>query len=150
MPTNNSLYENYVNLLEDLPKNTIGEGEVTTALETACDCLSFVQALWEVYQLEGAHDGTTPPDIAMMENLFDALQGELAAASLFLSENSFSRVPDMLRSLAEKLEGHEDDVVPVVVARGFSRFANRIENVRKQQQLLMKVVAADNEQTPVG
>ncbi len=150
MPTNNSLYENYVNLLEDLPKNTIGAGEVTTALETACDCLSFVQALWEVYQLEGAHDGTTPPDIAMMENLFDALQGELAAASLFLSENSFSRVPDMLRSLAEKLEGHEDDVVPVVVARGFSRFANRIENVRKQQQLLMKVVAADNEQTPVG
>ena len=150
MTTKNSLYENYVTLLEDLPQNTSGNGDISTAIETACDCLSFVQALWDVYHLEGAHDGTSAPDISTMENLFDALQGELAAASLFLSENSFSRVPDMLRSLADKLEGHEDNVVPVVVARGFSRFANRIENVRKQQQLLMKVVAADNEQTPVG
>jgi hypothetical protein len=142
-----TLHENYVSLLEGIDTSDrtwpecSGE-ELEASIDRACDCLAFVQALWDVYAVEGAHDGTLPPDIAMMENLFDALQGELAAAALFLSENSFARVPDMLRSLESKLLSEEaGGIVPRVVARGFSRFATRIENVRKQQQLMMKVVS---------
>ena len=76
------------------------------------------------------------PDLGELENLVDALTGELAAACIFLSEPSFSRVPDMLRAVSQNLEKSPDEV-PAVVIRGYSRLAKRIENTRLQMQALI-------------
>ena len=104
------------------------------ALETAADALAFVQGLHQMF----ADNGMTTkdhPDLNELENLVDAIHGELAAACIFLSEPSFSRAPDMLRAIATKLQATPDEV-PAVVVKGYTRLAKRIENTRVQLQSL--------------
>lgn len=99
------------------------------ALEAAADCLAFVEALWSAMGQPEEED----PDLSKMESLYDAYQGELAAAAMFLSENTFARVPDMLRAVSTQLEKVNDGFVPIVMVKGYRRFAARIEHTRRKK-----------------
>jgi hypothetical protein len=107
----------------------------TEAMEKALDALAFLDALHNVFKDNGMTT-TESSDVNELENLIDALSGELGAAVLFLCENSFARVPDMLRVIGAKLEKQED--VPPEVAKGFTRLAKRIENAKVNMQSLVQ------------
>jgi len=80
------------------------------------------------------------PDLNELENLIDALHGELGAAVLFLCEPSFARVPDMLRAVGKAMGAMDEaNVVPPPIVKGFSRLAKRIENTRVNQQQMARV-----------
>lgn len=105
------------------------------ALEQAADAVAFMGSLHEAFRDNGMTQ-TEEPDPDELENLIDALHGELGAAVLFLCHPAFSRVPDMLRALdTEEMEKNE---VPVAVIRGFARLAQRIENTRVNMQKLAR------------
>lgn len=111
------------------------------AIDASLDALAFVQALHQMFRDNGM---TTKdePDLAELENLIDALYGELGAAVLFLCEPSFARVPDMLRVISKQLSNHEDgDTVPPVIVKGFERLAKRLENTRVNAQQLARISA---------
>lgn len=104
------------------------------ALEKGLDALAFVESLHNLFKDTGM-TSKEEPDVDELENLIDALYGELGAAVLFLCEPSFSRVPDMMRVIAQKMEKLEDSsVVPPTIVKGFVRVAKRIENTRQNQQ----------------
>ena len=134
-----SKYENYIETLQDrsISAETAQQEE---AYETASDAMAFVQALWDLYIDQGVLPVDSEPDLPMLENLIDAYHGELAAAAIFLAENAFGRVPEVLRATTKTLEGKEGEVVPTVVKKGFGRLANRIEKVRQQQTQLLQVI----------
>lgn len=115
------------------------------SLELAADAIAFVQALHQMFS-ENGMTSSENPSLNELENLIDATHGELGAACLFLCEPSFSRVPDMLRGIARKLEKEGGtEVAPLVVIKGFDRLAKRIENTRQQMQVLVNTtVAASN------
>lgn len=104
------------------------------AAEMGADALAFVQALHSMFRDNGM-TSKDQPDLNELENLIDALHGELAAACIFLSEPSFSRVPDMLRIVAKQLNKSEE--VPLVVVKGYERLAKRIEATRMNMQTLI-------------
>lgn len=106
------------------------------ALDIASDALAFVQSLHQTFADNGM-TSSAEPDLNELENIIDAIYGELAAACIFLSEPSFARVPDMLRVVSKKLEGSKDEVPPVVI-KGYSRLAKRIENTRLHMQAVVK------------
>lgn len=111
-------------------------------LELASDCMAFVEALWQAM----GQPEDEPPDLSKMEALYDAYQGELAAAAMFFSENTWSRLPDMLRGVSAQLEKKNDGSVPTVMVKGFRRFAARIEHTRlKQAQVVgaLREIEAD-------
>ena len=118
---------------------TKGDSPSQTALEMGADSLAFVQSLHEMFR-ENGMTSKEQPDLNELENLIDAIHGELAAACIFLSEPSFSRVPDMLRVISKKLEGSND--VPAVVSRGYERLAKRIEATRVNMQALVNKTQA--------
>lgn len=104
------------------------------AREKALDAISFVESLHQMFKDNGM---TTKDeaDVDELENLIDALHGELGAAVLFLCEPVFARVPDMMRVVSKQMEKEQD--VPVVIVKGFERVAKRIENTRvKMQQVV--------------
>jgi len=104
------------------------------AREKALDAIAFVESLHQMFKDNGM---TTKEeaDVDELENLIDALHGELGAAVLFLCEPVFARVPDMMRVVSKRMEKESD--VPVVIAKGFDRVAKRIENTRvKMQQVV--------------
>lgn len=104
------------------------------AREKALDAIAFVESLHQMFKDNGM---TTKEeaDVDELENLIDALHGELGAAVLFLCEDVFARVPDMMRVVA-KQTGKDPDV-PAVVSKGFERVAKRIENTRVNMQKLV-------------
>ena len=115
------------------------EGVSVEAREKACDALAFVESLHQLFKDTGM---TTKeePDVNELENLVDALYGELGSLVLFLCDPSFARAPDMLRAIGTNLEKLEDaNVVPATIVKGFSRAAKRIENTRINQQQLAKL-----------
>jgi hypothetical protein len=103
------------------------------AAEMGADALAFVQSLHSMFR-DNRMTTSEQPDLNELENLIDALHGELAAACIFLSEPSFARVPDMLRVVAKQLDKSQD--VPVVVSKGYERLAKRIEATRLNMQTL--------------
>lgn len=108
----------------------------TEGREAAMDAVAFVTSLHQLFKDSGM---TTEeePNLDEMENLVDALHGELGAAVLFFCEPSFQRVPDMLRGTAAQIEKWDDQtVVPPTIVKGFVRLAKRIENTRVNQQQL--------------
>lgn len=132
-----SEFEKCVETLEgDWPRNNTEQ----EARDKALDALAFVESLHQLFKDTGMTT-SEEPDVNELENLIDALYGELGAAVLFLCEPSFSRVPDMLRSIGKNMEKLEDsnNVVPLTIVKGFSRIAKRIENTRQNQQQMAKV-----------
>lgn len=115
------------------------DGVSVEAREKACDALAFVESLHQLFKDTGM-TAKEEPDVNELENLVDALYGELGAAVLFLCEPSFARVPDMLRVVGTNMEKMEEaNVVPSTIVKGFSRVAKRIENTRMNQQQLAKL-----------
>ena len=108
------------------------------AREAALDSMAFVQSLHQMFKDNGM-TSTDEPDLDELENLIDALHGELGAAVLFLCEPSFARVPDMLRVISKQLAKQDAEVVgvPPVVFKGFERLAKRIENTRVNMQQML-------------
>lgn len=104
------------------------------AREKALDAIAFVESLHQMFKDNGM-TVKEDADVDELENLIDALHGELAASVIFLCEPVFARVPDMMRVVAKKTAESGD--VPVVVSKGFERVAKRIENTRvKMQQIV--------------
>lgn len=135
----------YEELMDDLESGDPSD----ETLEAAMDAMAFVQSLHNMFRDNGV-GLEEEPDCSTLENLIDGVHGELAAACLFLSEKSFEQVPAMLRAISarfEKLdEAFKDDQgqtgpsVPVVIRKGFSRLADRIEATRVQQRQMAAVL----------
>lgn len=121
---------NYETYLEELES---GEDVSEEALEAATDALAFCLAMHEALKENGYT--TDEPSIEFLEKTWDGMMGELAAASLFLSENVFKNAPTMMRGIADNLSNKATDNndVPAIVAHGFRSFAKRIEATRVQQ-----------------
>jgi hypothetical protein len=109
------------------------------AIEAAEDAMAFVLTLHSMFKECGAPLGDEP-DTSELEAVIDSLHGELVAAALFLSEDSMTAVPAMLRGVAKGFEqldlpytdpaGEKAPSVPSVIKNGFERLANRIEAAR--------------------
>lgn len=132
---------NYDELRDELERDIVDRTHRCSgeAAEAALDAMAFVQSLHQVLKDNGMTD-KEEPDLDELENLVDALHGELGAAVLFLCEPSFARVPDMLRIISKQLDksGNKEEV-PLVIVKGFDRLAKRIENTRvNMQQLAVK------------
>lgn len=109
------------------------------AREKALDALAFVESLHQLFKDNGMTE-QDEPDLNELENLIDALHGELGAAVLFFCEPSFARVPDMLRAVGKSMETLEEaKVVPSPIVKGFVRLAKRIENTRVNQQQMARL-----------
>jgi len=133
-----SLYETY---LEELENGTDVSSE---ALEAAADSLAFTTSLHNVFR-ENGYDLPENPDMSSLEAVLDMMMGELAAASIFLSEDSFMQVPHMLRTIAKAFETTAgSDEVPTVIVNGYNRLADRIQATRVQQQQMKDLVTAQN------
>lgn len=127
-------FETYLEELES------GEDVSEEALEAATDALAFCMAMHDALKENGYT--SEEPSIAFLEKTWDGMLGELAAASLFLSENAFQAAPKMMRGIADNLSKHatEDNTVPSVIAQGFRSFAKRIEATRVQQQQMKELL----------
>lgn len=127
-------YEDHISVLEE------ASGSLPSATtEAACDALSFVVALHNLYVDSGVLNDEAEVDVGVLENLVDAYHGELAAAAIFLSEDAFKSVPDILRATSAGMVDSEG-VVPLTVRRGFDRLASRIEQARKQKLRAMQAI----------
>ena len=133
-----SKFEEYLDQVES------GEALSETAREAASDAMAFCLALHDALR-ENGYTGDDEPSIEFLEGTIDGLLGELAAASIFLSERSFQQVPKMLRVTGAKLD--KENIVPNVVSSGFVRLANRIEATRVQQAQAAELLAAAQEET---
>jgi hypothetical protein len=135
-----SKYETHLESLGILEENA--EGSFSEALEAASDSLGFVTSLHSVFKDNG-YDLGEEPDVSALEHILDSMFSELAAASLFLSEDSFQQVPTMLRTIAKAFEQTAGgDEVPTVIIEGYNRLADRIEATRVQQQQMKELLAA--------
>lgn len=133
-------YEDHIEVIEasNLPSETA---------EAAGDAVAFIAALHGLFVDQGVLNDDAPIDCNVLENLVDAYQGELAAAALLLSEDNFRGMPELLRG-TEKSMPDDENVVPVVVKKGFGRLATRIEQTRKMRAEMAEVLAAQ-EKNPV-
>jgi hypothetical protein len=128
-----SKYETYIEEVEsDKPLSADCSVE-------AADALAFVQALHTMFKDNGVNL-PEDPDVVDLEHVIDGLMGELAAACLFLSEDSFKAVPNMLRTLSSGFTQHVGEEVPTVITKGFSRFADRIEATKVQTTQMKELV----------
>lgn len=137
------MYEDYIAEFEDaqLPSDE--------ALEAAEDAMSFVLMLHTLLRENGANL-SEEPNVDELGNVIDGVFGELAAASIFLSEKVFQRVPKMLRGIADAIETADVDFedpngeigpsVPPSVIRGYRDLAKRIEVARVQKAELFETL----------
>ena len=119
--------------------------------EQAAEAMAFVQSIHNLFKDNGV-DLPDDPDVGTLENLFDGVLGELGAACIFLSEDSFKNVPQMLRAISrsfDKLDEHFRDThgvegpsVPTVVRKGYSRLADRIDATRVQMRQSKAILEA--------
>jgi hypothetical protein len=132
-----SKYETY---LEELDSDDTPSSD---AMEAATDALAFVSALHTAFS-ESGYDLGEEPDTSKLEAVMDIMAGELAAASLFLAEDSFENVPKMLRTIAKAFEatGKPGEEIPTVIINGYNSLAARIEATRVQTQQMKDLVAA--------
>lgn len=128
-----STYEEHITGLEN------AKGVSSDTVETACDAISFVATIHSLYVDQGVLNGEADVDIEVLENLFDAFYGELAAATLFLSQDSFKGVPELLRGVEKTMDDPDNDV-PSSVRKGFGRLAKRIEKARVLQVEMAQVL----------
>ena len=123
-------FETYLEELES------GDDVSEEALEAATDALAFCLALHEALRENGYT--TDDPSIPFLERTVDGMMGELAAASIVMSEGVFKGLPDIMRTNADTLEKH--NVVPPAVVQGFRSFAKRIEATRVQMQQMKELL----------
>lgn len=140
-----SLTDKHIQTLESVD----GSEDIVAAREQACDALAFSQTLWDMYAQHGMVAPGSNVDFAILENLIDALHGELAAMCVFLAENSFEQVPKMLRLIADALDKDPAKSVPTVIIEGYRRAATRIEatreSIKKTKEALAVARAQEND-----
>lgn len=128
------LFEEYIEELEAIASDTSDPAKLD-ALEAAQDALAWSQALWDLFSDQHLHRDGDTPDFCKMENLVDALNGELAAAVLFLNSLDIS-AEEHLRKNASLLASRQSagdeaaQAVPKVIIDGNRRLAKRIENTK--------------------
>lgn len=144
----------YEKLLQDLDSFTeqaqvvAGARHETGALDAAQDAMAFVHTLHQALADNGANL-SEEPDTDEVGTVLDNILGELSAACLFLSEPSFARVPEMLRTIADGIDkenekpwtdtqGDSTPPVPEVVVKGFRNFAARLEATKRQKQSIIQ------------
>lgn len=110
------------------------------ALEAGGDALAFAQQLHQLYVDQGVLPEDSELDLNLLENLVDAYHGELAAAAIFLSEDSWPRVSEAIRATGESLDKDPNCGVPKIVSKGFIRLANRVDQAKRQRQQVFQVV----------
>lgn len=125
----------YETVIEELEKNSdLNEDTV----EAATGCLAFAAAIHSLFVTQGVISPEDDIDLCVLENLIDAYIGELAAATIFLAEDSFVEIPKILRGFEDAIsQDDEGDVVPLTVRKGFGRFAKRIERLKQQKLEVM-------------
>jgi hypothetical protein len=128
-----SKYESYIEEVEE------SEELSEDCAAEAADALAFVQALHTMFKDNGV-DLPDTPDVSDLENVIDGVIGELAAASIFLSEASFDAVPNMLRTVSSSFTQNDGEEVPTVITKGFSRLADRIEATKVQATQMKELV----------
>lgn len=138
-PIKNKAMSNYDTYLEELSDTETADPS-SDAIEAAADAMGFVLALHNMFRDNG-YDLPEEPDVSDLENVFDGMMGELAAACLFLSEDSFSNVPSMLRAISRSFAALQvpGTEVPTVITKGYERLANRIEATRVQKQQMKEL-----------
>jgi hypothetical protein len=137
-------YEDHIDALER-SKDVSSE-----AIEAATASIAFVAALHGMFVDNGVLNDEATIDVCVLENLVDAFHGELAAAAIFLAQESFDGVPEVLRLVSETIGTKETDpkgVVPTVVRKGFSRLAARIEQTRAMQTKVANKQSAEPSKT---
>jgi len=130
-------YEDYIEILEnaDLPGDTA---------EAACTAISFAAFFRNFYVVTGVLNEDAPIDCQVLEDLAEAFHGELAAAAILLSEDSFKGVPELLRGLEKTITNDDPNgFVPEYVCKGFGRLASRIEQAREERVQAMVAVKAE-------
>lgn len=125
--------EKHIMRLDDLIANA-SDAELAEALIDAQDALSFAQSLWNLFADQCLHDDGPNPDYTKMEQIIDALNGELAAAVLLLNSLDGNAEQLLLRN-ADLLDKYrkEDPAaseVPQVVIAGNRRLAERVKNTK--------------------
>jgi hypothetical protein len=88
-------------------------------------------SLHECLMANGMINPDAPVNPAVIEAAFDAFYGEVAAASIFLSEPSNDGCEQTLLDWEQGLQKAEIDVVPMSVQRGFRRLAERITKTKQ-------------------
>jgi hypothetical protein len=131
----------------------------TEALEASADALTFVANLNASLRENGANL-PEEPDVDKIGAVLDGVFAEIAAASIFLSEKAFQRVPKMLRAIASAFakadtaftdpSGEAGPSVPPVIVRGYHDLASRIEATRVQKSELLENLKkfSDSQETP--
>lgn len=121
--------------LEDLDDLSVGVGTLPQleALTVASDSLAFCKSLFDRFQENGTLKPDVEFDLGYMENLIDALVGELFAAVAYLKDHPSHReaVQD-LRVLSSNIKIHnstakQEDRIPFELEAGCIRLATRIE-----------------------
>ena len=130
-----SKYEDYIDEVEGSDVDDI----TAECAAAASDALAFVQALHTMFKDNGVNL-PIEPDVSSLEDVIDGVIGELAAASIFLSEESFENVPNMLRVVSSSFPQNAGEEVPTVITKGFSRLADRIEATRVQATQMKELV----------
>lgn len=132
-----SKYEEYIEDLESIDTPS------KETVEAAIEALAFVENLNNLLRDNGAVQLPKEPEVDRIGTVLDGVFGELAAVSIFLSEGSFARVPDMMRAVADTIEksdveftdpsGETSKSVPEAVIKGFRDFADRLEASKRQK-----------------
>ncbi len=127
--------EEHISALEALSERTDLTDEQREALEESKESIAFSQALWDLFRDQALHTDDGSPDYNKMENLVDAINGELAAAVLFLCRSDVDTARALVLT-ADNLEKmrmetvNEADNVPQVIIEGNRRLAQRIQNTK--------------------
>lgn len=116
------------------------------AIEACADALTFVTNLNAELRENGANLPESP-DVDKLGSVLDGVFAELAAVSIFLSNEEFTRVPKLLRGIADAFEkgdvtftdpsGMTGPSVPVVIVQGYRDLACRIDATQVQKAELL-------------
>jgi len=126
--------EQYSLLLEELKEGDISD-EQLDALEFALDAMAFGQSLWDLFEDQCLHTPDADFSFDMMENIVDAINGELAAAVMFLTslDLDVSKALNMNADVLEKLRidtVSAEANVPDVIIKGNRFLADRVKNTK--------------------
>lgn len=137
-------FEEEIEELEAAVDPTEGVSDLSDeTVETACNALSFCGALHQMFVDNGMIVDDAIVDFDEMENLIDALAGELTAACMCLG--TFNDTPRMLRTIGENLKRQNIPEVPKVVVKGFERLATRVEKTTQTIKVVQGVVEPTKE-----
>jgi len=88
------------------------------------EAAAFVQAIHDLFKAGGFPMGEEA-DLDVIGSVIDGAFWELTAVSIFLSEDNFSQIPQMMRNIGEATRGAQD--LPSEIPEAYIRLADRIE-----------------------